>query len=448
MAPVQKEWMECGEPDFDCSDADLADWWTVFNDPKLTELIETAKCQNLNLKTAAFRVVASRYLLAITVGEWFPQLQELVGDATRTGISRNAPNTLFADRFFWNFNLGLLTSWEIDFWGKFQRGIESASDDLWASYYNYNDVLVILLADVASSYISIRTLEERIQILKHNIKIQARSLEIVEARWQAGVVTELDVQQARTLLSATRARLPALEADLRVAKNGLSVLLGAAPGDMDYYLDEPGTIPEAPKNIVVGIPAQILCRRPDIRQSLYEAAAQSARIGVATAELYPAISISGFIGLESSADTMSTASGGGGSLFSTDSFNYFFSPSFAWKIFNYGRLRNRVSFEYSVFCQRMISYQNTVLLAYREVEDGLITFIKTQDEADLLAKSVSSAQRAAELARNQYVEGLDDYTRVLETDRTLVDQEEQHAISRGNIALSLIRTYRALGGGW
>jgi outer membrane protein TolC len=154
------------------------------------------------------------------------------------------------------------------------------------------------------------------------------------------------------------------------------------------------------------------------------------------------------IGLESSADTMSTASGGGGSLFSTDSFNYFFSPSFAWKIFNYGRLRNRVSFEYSVFCQRMISYQNTVLLAYREVEDGLITFIKTQDEADLLAKSVSSAQRAAELARNQYVEGLDDYTRVLETDRTLVDQEEQHAISRGNIALSLIRTYRALGGGW
>ncbi len=446
--PMQQEWMECGEMEVDCGEKVITEWWSVFNDPKLTELIDVAQCQNLDLKIAAFRVIASRYLFAIAVGEWFPQLQDLVGDATRTEISKNAPNTVFADRVFWDFNIGLLASWEIDFWGKFRRGIEAANDDLWASYYNYNDVLVILLADVASTYVTIRTLEERIEIVKHNIAIQTRSLEIVEARWQAGVVTELDVQQARTLLTATQSRFPLLEADLRAAKNALSILLGVTPEDLTCYLDEPGQIPESPPVVGVGIPAEILCRRPDVRQALYEAAAQSARIGIATADLYPAISITGFIGFESSADTMMTALGGGGSLFSSDSLTYIFSPNFAWKVFNYGRLKNRVNFEYATFCQFILNYQNTVILAYSEVEDGLISYVKTQDQAHFLAESVASAKRAAEVARTQYVEGLADYTRVLETDRSLVDQQEQYAISRGSIVQALISTYRALGGGW
>jgi len=447
-APSQDWWMECLEEEIDCSEEVMAAWWLQFHDEKLNELVCLAQERNINLKIAAYRILGARALLGIAIGEWFPQFQELVGDATRFKLSNNKPNSLFADTRYWDFNIGLSVAWELDFWGRFRRGIESAQDDLYASFANYDDVLVILQSEVASAYVDIRTLEERIEIVKHNIKVQERSLEIVMARWEAGVVTELDVQQARTLLFSTQARLPRLQADLQVVKNALAFLLGLTPDELVCVLDEPGKIPVAPKSIGVGIPAQLLCRRPDIRRSIYLAAAQSARIGVAVSDLLPRISVGGFIGFESSADIMTTRSGGGGSLFSDNSFTYFLGPSFAWKIMNYGRLQNRIYFEYSVFYERLLDYYNTVLAAYEEVENGLVTFLKAHEESDYLEESVVAAQRGAEVARTQYVEGLVDYTRVLNTEEALVNQEEDLAITRGRIALSLINTYKALGGGW
>jgi len=447
-APSEDVWMDCEEEKVECGKEVLDAWWLQFNDEKLSEIVCLAVERNLDLKIAAFRVLGARAILGIAIGEWFPQLQELVGDATKFKLSRNMPNSLFADTNYWDFNMGLSVAWELDFWGRFRRGIEGARDEFFASYANYQDVLVILQADVASTYIDIRTLEERIEIVKHNIKVQERSLEIVMARWEAGVVTELDVQQARTLLFSTQARLPRLQADLRVVKNALAFLLGLTPDEFVCVLDEPGKIPVAPESIGVGVPAELLCRRPDIRRAVHQAAAQSARIGIAVSDLLPRISIGGFIGFESSADIATTKTGGGGSLFSGDSFTYFLGPSYAWKVLNYGRLRNRIYLEYARFNELLLNYRNTVLAAYQEAENGLISFIKSYEESGYLEESVSAAQRGAEVARTQYVEGLVDYTRVLNTEEALVNQEEDLAITRGRIALSLISTYKALGGGW
>jgi len=322
--PIQKQWMECTNDFITCGDSFRVAWWTYFNDPVVDQLIELAVEQNFTLKTACWRVLESRAELGFSIGEFFPQLQEAVGSATRFKVSKNAPNSRFSDLQYWDFITGLQAAWELDFWGRFRRGIESAEESYIASFANYEDILVFLLGDVATNYVTIRTIESRIEIVKKNIALQQRSLEIVEARWKAGVVTELDVQQAKNLLYDSRARLPVLENDLRVTKNALAVLLGLPPDRVDCILTKPGPIPQTPHSLSVGIPAQLLCRRPDVRRAFHVAAAQSARIGIAVSDLLPRLSIRGFIDFESSADTRATSVGGGGNLFESKSLTYFF----------------------------------------------------------------------------------------------------------------------------
>ncbi|NGX61820.1 MAG: Toluene efflux pump outer membrane protein TtgI [Chlamydiae bacterium] len=442
---VYDEWLPCDNPLITCNSPPPCEWWEVFEDPTLTYLLSVAKEQNLPLQAAGMRILQARAERGIAIGEFFPQLQELIGNAERIHISKNAPNTFAGDRQYWDFISGLQASWELDFWGRFRRGIESADETLLATIADYQDVLILLLSEVASTYLTIRTFEERIGIIKQNIAIQERSLEIVEARWRAGVVTELDVQQARTLVYDTRSRLPLLENDLTTVQDALAVLLGLTPDHLICYLDEPGPIPIPAKELGVGIPAELLARRPDVRSQFHKAAAQSARIGIAVSDLLPRISINGFIGLESS--TSSTKLGNGG-IFNSDSITFFYGPSFAWPILNYGRLTNRVRAERALFYQTVLDYQNSVLVAYQEAEDGLSAYIYFHEQVDELDESVKASKRAAELARTQYVEGIADYTRVLETERSKLEADEQLAIANGNIALSVVALYRALGGGW
>ncbi|MCH9608907.1 MAG: Toluene efflux pump outer membrane protein TtgI [Chlamydiales bacterium] len=441
-APIQTAWKggEVEEP--------LDQWWTVFKDTQLEELIYFARKQNLSLKIAAWRVIQARALLGIAVGEFFPQTQEIVGDVDRVKISKNAPNSRVIDRLYWNFDLALDIAWELDFWGKFRRVIESAEEDLLVTEADYNDALVILLGDVASTYIEIRTIEERIAILERNVAVQKRSLEIVQARFRAGMVTELDVQQAKTLLFTTRARLPILLAELEVGKNALATLLGVTPSETEHYLTRSGAIPQAPTTIAVGIPCTLLCRRPDIRAAYHRAGAQSARIGVAVAELLPSISLTGFFGLETTGDTTSDKVAGNKKMFSSDSWTYTYGGGFRWPILNYGRLTSRVKAEKALFYQSVFAYQNAILFAYQEVEDALANYTQSLKQTEELEKSAKAARRATQLSRTQYVEGIADYTRVLNTEEAVVEQEERLAIARGNIALSLVATYRALGGGW
>lgn len=446
--PLQSEWIDCGTEHIRCCGDELCAWWRLFEDPYLNELIALAREQNLPLRIAGMRIIEARAMLGIAIGDWFPQKQDAVGSDIRYRLSANAPNVGGSNLKFMDYNLGGFVAWEMDFWGKFRRAIEAADEDLLASIANYNDVLVLLYSDVASAYTRIRTIETQIAILYSNIKIQKRSLEIVNARFEAGMVTELDQKQAETLLKNTEARMSGLEINLRVAQNALAVLLGMTPKTLEDTFAFGGKIPEAPIAVAAGIPAELICRRPDVQRALFEAGAQCARIGVAKADLYPHLSLTGYVGVESSAATGSSCVGVGGKFFSSSSFNYFFGPDFAWALFNYGRIANNIRVQYARFYELVSNYQNVVLVAYKDVENALIRFAKSHEQVALLKQSTAAAQRAVDLSNTQYVEGIADYTRVLNTQQQLLDTEEELVLAQGEIAQGLIDTYKALGGGW
>lgn len=446
---AKTSWIDKDDERLGSSKAHLKEWWTGFQDPTLDNLIDLAYHQNLSLKIAGFRIQEARALLGVAVGFQFPQTQQLQGSSLYKQISKNSANTNAGiDLTYWSHNLGLNMAWELDFWGRYRSLVDSAKTDLLASEANYDDVLVILLSDVARIYVSIRTFQERIEIVKQNIQVQKRGLEIATARFEAGMVTELDVKQAESLLYDTEARIPRLEINLRQAENALSVLLGMPADDLTDLLSESNKIPVAPENVEVGIPTCLLLQRPDTRRAFYETLSQNARVGVATTDLYPQISLTGFFGFETSSGTDNTRTGRNGSLFSGSSFTQTVGPGFIWPILNYGRITNNINAEMARLKQLIINYQNTVLVAYQEVEDGIVEFLKSQDESEKLSKSSEAAARSVQLANTQYVEGSVDYTRVLNTQQSLLLEEEKYAIARGSIALGLINTYKALGGGW
>jgi NodT family efflux transporter outer membrane factor (OMF) lipoprotein len=448
-ATSEEAWIDSDVPQIKSDPSDLTDWWNVFNDPALDSLIETSYRQNLPLQIAGLRIMEARAQLGVATGNQYPQLQQLSGSATAVEISDNAPNSLAADKFYYDHQLGFDAAWELDFWGRFRRGVESARANYMASIAGYENALVTLTADVARAYILIRTFEDRIRIADENVKIQKRSLEITEARFEGGLVTELDVQQARALLNDTKASISRLETGLRQARHGLSILLGITPGELKNVLVEPGTVPDAPQEVVVGIPAEMLRRRPDIRVAEMQAATQSARIGVAKADLYPQFSLVGSIGLQSSEQGGITSNNANFSnLFDSASLTYFAGPSIQWPILNYGRIKNRVRVEDARFQQLIVNYQNTVLNAYREVEDAMVGFLRSQEQANYLTNSVDASKRSVELSLIQYREGVADYQRVLDTQRFLTQEQDLLTSVSGEIALNLIAMYKALGGGW
>jgi NodT family efflux transporter outer membrane factor (OMF) lipoprotein len=448
-APAEDEWIDDDSPQIKAEPADLTDWWKVLDDPVLDSLIETSYRQNLPLQIAGLRIMEARAQLGIAAGSQYPQLQQVSGSATANQISDNAANAAALDKFNYGYGLGFDAAWEMDFWGRFRRGVESAEANLLVSMAGYENVLVTLTAEVARNYVLIRTFEEQIRIAGDNVKIQKRSLEIAEALFEGGMVTELDMQQARSLLRSTEASIPRFETSLRQAKNGLGVLLGIPPGELDNVLIGPGNIPAAPPKVVVGIPAELLRRRPDVRSAELQAAAQSARIGVAKADLYPQFSLVGSIGLQSSEKGgFSSNNADFGDLFDSDSITYFIGPSFQWPILNYGRITNRVRVQDARFQELVVNYQNTVLEAYREVEDAIVGFLRKQEEAELRADSVQALKRSVEIALLQYREGISDYQRVLDTQRGLTDEQDLLTATTGDIILNLIAMYKALGGGW
>ena len=448
-APQTDEWLEEENPKVQSETADYSRWWTVFNDPVLDDLIETAYRENLSLQIAGIRILEARARLGIAVGGQYPQIQDATGAYSRNVISENAPNAAAADRDFDDLFVGFDAAWEIDFWGRFRRGIESANASFGATVADYDDLLVSLTAEVAATYIVIRELEERLVLARENVGIQQRTLEITDVRFRAGAVTELDVQQARSLLRDTQALIPDLETQRRQAKNALSVLLGMPPSKLREILGAAGTIPAAPAEVAVGIPAELLRRRPDIRRAELAAGAQSARIGIARADLFPRFTLAGFIGFETSdAGGVTSNNASLGDLFDGDSFTGFIGPSVRWPILNYGRLTNNVRVQDARFQQLIVNYQDTVLRAYQEVEDGVVAFLRAQDRTRFLADGVAASERAVQLSLLQYRQGIIDFTRVLDSQRSQVSQQDRLANSRGTVARNLIATYKALGGGW
>jgi NodT family efflux transporter outer membrane factor (OMF) lipoprotein len=440
-APIATSW-QTRDASLAKDPSEQAEWWKLFNDPVLDTLIQTAYRQNLPLQVAGLRIVEARAQLGIAVGSFFPQTQQVRGSFDHNDLSRNRP--LGAIGNFRDAQIGFDAAWELDFWGRFRRGIESAEANLAFNVADYDNALVSLTSEIARVYITIRTLEERLALARSNIALQEESLRIARVRFENGATSELDFQQATYNLGNTQALVPTLFRSLRQAKNSLSILLGMPPNDLREMLGGDGSIPDVPVTITTGMPADLIRRRPDIRQAEYLAATQSALIGVAKAELFPSFSLTGTIGFQASDFASSNLS----DLFDTESMFLTVGPSFRWNILNYGRIWNNVRVQDARLQQSLVNYRNAVLIAYQEVEDAMVAFVQSQQESNFRNVSAKAASRSVEIANIQYREGTVSFQRVIDSERALVEQQDLWTVARGDVALNLIATYKALGGGW
>jgi NodT family efflux transporter outer membrane factor (OMF) lipoprotein len=445
---VSSNWLETADERVKTQPANYRAWWEAFGDSALNCVIDRAYRENISLRIAALRVLEARAQLGIAVGGLYPQTQQLSGSLPYNIVSSNSPLTAGAGAVsfpnYWQDQINLNVAWELDFWGKFRRAVESADATLRATVADYDSALVSLTADAANSYIQIRTLEKRLEIARENLEVQKESLRIAEARFHGGATSERDVEQARTILFNTQATIPVLEALLRQSKDALSVLIGIPPDNLSDILCGPSGIPVAPTHVALGIPADLLRRRPDVRSAELKAAAQSAQIGVAKASLFPAFSLTGSFG------TLSTdlAPAKLSDVFLTKASMVTAGPSVQWNILNYGTITNNVRLQDARFQELLLTYQNTVLKAQQEVEDFLAGFLRYQENAESLVLSASAAKHSLDLAFIQYSQGSTDFTTVLTAQQSLLISQESLAISLGNISLNLVGVYRALGGGW
>jgi NodT family efflux transporter outer membrane factor (OMF) lipoprotein len=446
-APLLDEWMETQAPGLSAGQTDYSNWWRVFDDPVLDNLVEKAYQQNLSLQIAGIRIYEARAQLGIAVGNLYPQQQSASGDLSNNKISTST-DTPFIDSNFNALRLGFDAAWELDVWGRFRRSVQSGVANLEATVASYDNVLVSLTAEVARTYIVIRTLEKQLVVAGYNVNLQERSLRIAEIRFKEGAVSELDVAQAKMLLSNTQALVPRLESGLRQAQNALAILLGMLPGELKEMLIGPTEIPAAAETVIIDIPNNLLRRRPDIRLAELQIATQSPQIGIAKADLYPQFFLFGNIGWRSSDASSVSGQNSLGDIFSYKSLFWNAGPGFNWDILNYGRIRNSVRLEDARLQELVVNYKNTVLNAQREVEDAMVAFTRSKEEERFLKESVTAAQRSVELSLLQYREGLVDYQRVLDSQRFLATQEERLTEVSGQVSTDLVATYKALGGGW
>jgi NodT family efflux transporter outer membrane factor (OMF) lipoprotein len=456
-APVAAAWIDAADVRVRTDSAHQNDWWTLFNDPVLDSLICLASRQNLSLRAAAFRVLEARAQLRIDIGGLLPQKQAATGDFQWIGISTETANNFLSigttpagnnvgvpsfKRFFSQWDFGFNLSWELDLWGRIRRLIEADADTLDASIEDYDNVLVTLLGDVASNYVQYRTLERRIKFARDNVEAQQQILKIVLEKRKAGVEggTELDVAQSRSTVELTQASIPELQISLRQAANQLCILLGIPPEELREKLGS-GGIPTAPPDVAAGIPANLLRRRPDVRKAEREVAAQNAQIGVAEAEFYPHFYINGT--WQYSAERFKD-------VFNSQALNGNIGPAFQWNILQYGRILNNVRRQDARFQELVANYQNTVLNAAKEVENGLVTFLRAQERTKYQAASAEDSRTALRIVGEQFSAGIKgvDLTRVTQLQLTVVQLDDTLAQAQGEIALGLIQTYRALGGGW
>jgi NodT family efflux transporter outer membrane factor (OMF) lipoprotein len=412
----------------------LARWWTTLDDPLLAGLIEQAVANNLDLKQALAKVREARARRGISQAGQFPTL-DASGSATRSKSSENSGGG--ATRSF--YSLGFDAGWEVDIFGGVRRGVEAADADLAASREDLRDVLVTLTAEVALNYLDARTYQSRLAVADGNLAIQQQTFDLTRSRYEAGLSDDLALQQARYNLESTQSQIPVLRSGLEEAKNRLAVLTGQAPGGVHELLAQTQPIPVIPPRVAVGVPAETLRQRPDIRRAERSLAAQTARVGVATADLYPRFRLAGSIGLES----LKSAE-----LFKSASEAWNIGPSVSWNIFDAGAIRQNIEVQSAMEEQYLLAYEAAVLGALEEVENTLTAYAEEQLRRERLLAAVDAARQAEALAAIQYNAGLADFTTVLDAQRSLLSFEDQLAQSAGAVTSNLIRLYKALGGGW
>ncbi len=443
---VSKRWMHTSKNKYASvkeSKTRNANWWKIFHDPTLNNLIQKGYQDNLSLQTTGVRVLYSRAQLAQTVGNLYPQTQAAIGNYTYTRIGGSSLQQILPPSFY-SASLGFTANWEIDFWGKYRRAIESKDASFLASVASYDNALVSLTADIASAYINVRTYQSLIAVTKNNIKLQYMSLKIARSRYKAGQTSLLDVQQAQTQLSQTEAQLPSQVATLQVQKDKLAVLLGIVPNQIDALLKNTNGIPRAPSQIEVGIPKQVLAQRPDVAEARFKAIAQSSAIGYVKANLFPALSLSGSFTFSGNNIGNSSVS----DMLSWSNRYITAGPSFTWPILNYGQITNAVRMQDATFQEALLNYLNTVLKAQQEVQDYISRYIQAKKTIAALNKANTSAVKSSKLALIRYKEGEAIYTTVLDAERQQLQVQSSLTSAKGDVALAVAGLYRALGGGW
>ncbi len=440
-APIAAHWIDASDAQVHSVSPNLARWWNVFNDPAVNRLVDCAFQQNLTLRQAGYRVLEARLQLAIARGGLFPQTQTANGEYRRlgegggTGSGLHPGLGLFTDQ--WNFGFNL--AWELDFWGRLRRAITAGQDNLDASVANYDQAVVTMLGDIAQYYVQARTDQEQILYLRSSVEVQQKVVDWIQLRWNSGFrQTELDLDQAKSNLAQTAAQIPPLETNLRESENQLCTLLGIPATDLRYLLGT-GAIPTVPPEVAVGIPAELLRRRADVRQAERLAAAQAEQIGIAEAQLYPTFSITGVLGWQATSFK---------GLFNSTALDANVGPQFQWNLLNYGRLYNNVLYQDALLKDLVVGYQSTVVQASQEAENGIVTFLRAQVQTKLLREAVEQNIKALRIAINQYQAGSVNFTTYATIVQTLVTQQNLYAQAQGQIAQGLVQIYRALGGGW
>ncbi|MGR5400423.1 TolC family protein [Vibrio harveyi] len=451
--------LEKAAQDTQQSEQKLQQWWQQFNDPTLNQLVEMASQQNLDLEAAGLRIVQARSLLGISTGLQYPQVQTVSGNLARAYVNDQGVN---------NAALSFDAGWEMDIWGKYARGIESAEAGYYASIASYHDIMVTITAEVARNYINYRTFQERILLSRRNIEIQERVVNITQVQFDSGNVTELDVQQAKNQLFNTKAAQPSLEIAMKQSRTALALLLGVLPEDVEKLLqsdgfaqrmadyenqfkssgrkpalsgnDERSIVPRPPL-LDNKVDANLVMRRPDLQVSEMQARAQSAQIGVAETALYPSFSLFGSIGIDSTVPD--------GSSFSfSDSLTMVVGPTFSWNIFQYGRVKNNIRFEDAKFQETLTNYNKKVLQAVNEVTNALEAYDLYLEQKSLRLQSVNSSIRAFNISMTQYENGQISFERLLNSVEKMTRAEDSYATIKGNVANQVVALYKALGGGW
>jgi NodT family efflux transporter outer membrane factor (OMF) lipoprotein len=426
---------QVGQPEQQAQ-TDLRFWTQLFNDPVLNGLIETARRENPSLQIAGLRILESRAVLGIAGSGRYPQLQRATGSAAYVKEEQSG-GTAPSDQSFNSYQAGFELGWELDFWGRFRRSIESADAAYMASVTNQQDVQVLLSAQVADLYFAYRTTQLRIDMTRHNVELQKRSLDITQQIFEAGEDSELDVQQAKTQYLSTLAVIPDLEATLIRLRNALAALLGRTPDNLPELESTTAALPAIEPLLIDGIPSELLLRRPDVRSSAWRIAAQSAQIGVAKADYFPAISLLGTIGW--SATSIEGAS---------DTTRFVAGPGLTWNLFDYGRIRNNVRLQDARLQQAIVLFQDDVLQAAREIDDAAIGVVKTSEQNVILKDALRAAERSLDLANTLYIEGHADFQRVLDAQLALFVQAERELLNQGAHVSAVVALYRSLGGGW
>lgn len=441
----QVEWLEKWQPDFygqievdeTRPDLDLSFWWRLFEDPVLDELIEISYRENIDLRIAGLRILESRAQLGIAGSNLYPQVQQLNGNVSAIESDRSGGGLPDDDQSFISYDGGFNLGWELDFWGKFKRGVESADAAFFSSIANQRNMQVLLSSQVAQLYYSYRVAERRIAIARNNVEIQKRSYEITEQNFAQGQESELDLQQAKSQYLGTLSTIPNLQISLIQNRNALATLLARPPGKIPELTPADDGLPTIKSIVLEDFPASLLMRRPDIRAAAWQVAAQSAQIGIAEADFYPSVSLLGSISFSGASDDSAPDN----SLLSL-------GPGMTWNLFDHGRISNNVRVQDARLQQLIEQYQGTVLSAAREIDDAAIGVVKSLEQLDILTRSVAASQRALELANSRYREGYSGFQRVLDAQRAVFNQTEQEVINQGSHISFVVSLYKSLGGGW